>query len=80
MSDQPVAEADTYTTHEKNIHAVSGIRTHDPSNRSTPVSSSCERDISYLVYRLVRHPNRNTAVEHLTCSLCVVTFCVLVGC
>jgi hypothetical protein len=39
-SDQPVAEASTYTeihnieTQETNIHAPSGIRTRDPSNRA----------------------------------------------
>jgi hypothetical protein len=39
MSDQPVAETSTYTgqhdieTQETNIHALSGIRTCDPSNR-----------------------------------------------
>jgi hypothetical protein len=38
-SDQPVAEASTYTrrhniqTQETNIHALSGTRTHDPSNQ-----------------------------------------------
>jgi hypothetical protein len=39
-SDQPVAEASTYTgqhnieTQETNIHAPSGIRTRDPSNQA----------------------------------------------
>jgi hypothetical protein len=39
-SDQPVAEASTYTeqhnieTKEKNIHALSGIRTRDPRNQA----------------------------------------------
>jgi hypothetical protein len=39
-SDQPVAEASTYTvqhnieTQETNIHALSGIRTRDPSNQA----------------------------------------------
>jgi hypothetical protein len=38
-SDQPVAEASTYTRHhdkkqETNIHALSGIRTRDPSNQA----------------------------------------------
>jgi hypothetical protein len=39
-SDQPVAEASTYTGHhnietqETNIHALSGIRTRDPSNEA----------------------------------------------
>jgi hypothetical protein len=40
MSDQPVAEAFTYTgqhniqTQETNIHASSRIRNHDPSNQA----------------------------------------------
>jgi hypothetical protein len=39
-SDQPIADASTYTgqhnieTHETNIHAPSGIRTHDPCNQA----------------------------------------------
>ena len=33
MSDQPAAEAATYTTQEMNINALSGIRTRDPRNR-----------------------------------------------
>jgi hypothetical protein len=39
-SDQPVAEASTYTgqhnieTQETDIHALSGIRTRDPSNQA----------------------------------------------
>jgi hypothetical protein len=39
-SDQPVAETSTYTgqhnteTQETNIHALSGIRTRDPSNQA----------------------------------------------
>jgi len=40
MSDQPVAEAATYTTQrtqEKIIHAVTGIRTRDPNNRGDVV-------------------------------------------
>jgi hypothetical protein len=37
MSDQPVAEAVTYTTQqiqETNIHALSSIWTRDPSNQA----------------------------------------------
>jgi hypothetical protein len=39
-SDQPVAEASTYTgqhnieTQERNIHSLSGIRTRDPRNQA----------------------------------------------
>jgi hypothetical protein len=40
MSDQPVADASNYTgehnieTQETNIHDLSGIRTHHPSNKA----------------------------------------------
>jgi hypothetical protein len=34
MSDEPVAEAATYTTHTTNIHALSGVRIHDPINQT----------------------------------------------
>jgi hypothetical protein len=40
-SDQPVSETSTFTgqhnieTQETNIHALSGIQTHDPSNQAT---------------------------------------------
>ena len=35
MSDQPVAEAATYTTHkETNVHELSGIRTRDPDEEA----------------------------------------------
>jgi hypothetical protein len=50
-SDQPVAEASNYTgqhyieTQETNIHALSGIRTRDPSNQAA--ADLCLRPSAY---------------------------------
>jgi hypothetical protein len=53
MSDQLVSEAAIYTTkqtHETNIHALSGIRTRDPSNRSAAELRLDYRDRTFCAY------------------------------
>jgi len=47
MSDQPVAEAATYTEQETNIHALSGIRNLDLSNQARPPESASLSTITY---------------------------------
>jgi len=45
MSDQLIAEAAAYTTHEMNTYVLSRIQTHNPSKRAA--SNLCLRLHSY---------------------------------
>jgi len=62
MRDQPVAEAVTHTTDTKNIiHALSGIRTLDPSNRAVADLSfrpQGHREMRYDVKPKIRWKNK----------------------
>ena len=71
----------TQQKQETNIHALSGSRTHDPSNQAildcTATSFGCWLTWHiYLVCRLMSYLNPNEVMNVVNFGLCVVTPCV----